>query len=150
MSLLRDGTVMRRFPPLSSSRPKDDVSSEDSLSREVAPVEDVTQVVEGLNTTITFTFKAVEGEKLRPSCRSNKGCLILCAEDNKVDQRLLAKMFGKFGQDIVLVENGEQAVSIYKSSPERFPCILMGEWSRRLDTLPVRLQRQKRIVGYRS
>ncbi|KAI1279785.1 CheY-like superfamily [Xylaria sp. FL0933] len=125
MSLLRDGSVVRRIPRLSNNKPRDDDSGENSLSREVAPIEDITQVVEGLNTTITFTFKAVEGEKLQPSSPSKNGCLMLCAEDNRVNQRVLAKMLSKFGQDYVLAENGEQVVDIYKSSPERFPCILM-------------------------
>ncbi|KAI0809797.1 hypothetical protein GGR55DRAFT_649290 [Xylaria sp. FL0064] len=88
MSLLRDGSVVRRIPRLSNNRPGDDDSGEDSLGREVAPIEDIAQVVEGLNTTVTFTFKAVEGEKLQPSRPSNNGCLMLCAEDNRVNQRV--------------------------------------------------------------
>ncbi|KAI3319127.1 CheY-like protein [Xylariaceae sp. AK1471] len=127
MSLLRGGTVFRRLPSLSGP---DTIGEDDSLDpdavtsdRKIAPIEDVAQVVEGLSTTITFTFKAVEGEELQP-CTS-PGYTILCAEDNRVCQRLLSKLLGKFGQDHVMTENGHQALEVYKSNPGRFPVILM-------------------------
>ncbi|KAH8156570.1 hypothetical protein CIB48_g11676 [Xylaria polymorpha] len=63
MPLLRDGTVLRVRPP------KHDASDADPLSGEVAPIEDITHVMEGYCTTITFTFRAVE-EKRRKALAS--------------------------------------------------------------------------------
>ncbi|KAJ8133365.1 hypothetical protein O1611_g264 [Lasiodiplodia mahajangana] len=117
MPLLRDGTVLRKIP---NYHRIDESLSEDISSLAEAPIEHIAQTVEGLNTTITFTFKAVEGEETQP-CPPNEGCTILCAEDNTV----LGHMLRKFGQNYVMTENGRDAVEVYKSNPERFPCILM-------------------------
>jgi hypothetical protein len=67
-SLLPDGTVLTVFPSLHEPVPTDDVSQLDpdraELTREIAPIEDVTQVVDGLRSTMTFKFITVEGEEL--------------------------------------------------------------------------------------
>ncbi|KAI0541449.1 CheY-like superfamily [Xylaria digitata] len=122
MSLLRDGTVLRRYHNHYST---DNALSEDLSGREVAPIENVTRVVEGLSTTITFTFKAVDGEEAQPSYPSKTGYRILVAEDNLVNQRLLGKILDKFGQDYVMTRNGQEVVEVYKSNPGSFPCIFM-------------------------
>lgn len=87
MALLQGGTVLRRFPSLSDPGSSDDGLGGDPPSREVAPIEDFTQETQGLSTTITFTFKAVEGEKA-PSRPPRTGYTILCAEDNVVNRRV--------------------------------------------------------------
>ncbi|KAI0517410.1 hypothetical protein F5B22DRAFT_604539 [Xylaria bambusicola] len=46
-------------------------------------------------------------------------------------------MLGKFGQDFVMTENGQQAVEVYKSSPDRFPVIFMGKWTYCLNIPPI-------------
>ncbi|KAI8630750.1 CheY-like superfamily [Xylariaceae sp. FL1651] len=129
MPLLRNGTVIRRFPSLCDREPQYDESQpppgEATPTREVAPIEEVTQVVEGLSTTITFTFRAVEGEVLQSSAQSNSGFAILCADDNMVNQRLLSRLLSKFDQDHVMTENGRDAFEAYKANPGRFPCIFM-------------------------
>lgn len=89
MPLLRDGTVLGNLYFLRDQDPTNDVLSEGSSSCDVAPIEDVTLVAEGLHTAITFTFAAVEGEDTQPSSPSSgAGYTILCAEDNAVNQRV--------------------------------------------------------------
>ncbi|GAW14820.1 hypothetical protein ANO14919_042230 [Xylariales sp. No.14919] len=124
MPLLQDGTVMRKFR--NRNRPSD-TEHEDLSTRERAAIEDVTQTIEGLNATLTFTFKAAQGEEVQRARPANArpGYTILCAEDNFVNQRVLSKMLGKFGQDYVMTENGQRVVEVYKSNPDRFPCIFM-------------------------
>ncbi|TGJ79917.1 hypothetical protein E0Z10_g8863 [Xylaria hypoxylon] len=108
MSLLRDGTVVRRYRP---QYPIDDALSEGLSGREVATIEDVTQTVEGLNTTITFTFKAAKGEEVQPSSSrpSTTGYTILCAEDNMVNQR-------KQNEDLAMpIMDGREATSLIRA-----------------------------------
>lgn len=87
MSLLRDGTVIRKVSSLHHQTQTCAVPPKPPPSYETAPIENVTTVVEGLCATLTFTFKAVEGEVLQPSRHPHPGCVILCAEDNQVNQR---------------------------------------------------------------
>ncbi|RWA09470.1 hypothetical protein EKO27_g5636 [Xylaria grammica] len=68
MPLLQDGTVMRRFR--SRNRPSD-TEHEDLSTRERAAIEDVTQTIEGLNATLTFTFKAAQGEEVQRARPAN-------------------------------------------------------------------------------
>jgi hypothetical protein len=111
MPLLRDGTVLRRTPlprypntagNATGPRPdSDDILGLDkgTPSCDVAPIEDVRQIVAGLSSTITFTFKAIEGEELeRP--RPSTGYTILCAEDNRVNQRVW-EVFSRFFSPII-------------------------------------------------
>ncbi|KAJ3571091.1 hypothetical protein NPX13_g5499 [Xylaria arbuscula] len=125
MTLLHDGTVIRKGSSPFYKSFLSEGSDETQQSYETAPIENVTKVIEGLCATLTFTFKAVEGETLQPPPHSGPGCVFLCAEDNQVNQRLLAKILGKFGQDFVMTANGQQAVEVYKSNPDRYPVILM-------------------------
>ncbi|KAI1179803.1 hypothetical protein F4777DRAFT_574628 [Nemania sp. FL0916] len=119
MTLLRDGTILRLFP----GSLHENGSCEEPPSLDM-PI-DVTQTVEGLSTTITFTFNAVEGEEIQEPHPSNPGYTMLCAEDNAVNQRYFYRFFSMFGQDVAMTENGEEAFELYKSKPERFPCIFM-------------------------
>jgi hypothetical protein len=84
--LIRNGTVIRGDSYWKSkhidSKP-DDVTP----SREVAPIEEVTHVVEGFTSTVTITFEALEGEEIGPVCQPDTGYPILCAEDHHINQR---------------------------------------------------------------
>ncbi|KAI1640840.1 CheY-like superfamily [Biscogniauxia mediterranea] len=83
-----------------------------------------------VRTTLTFSFEetdadAVTAVKDEEEEEGRGAFAILCAEDNRVNQRLLAKCFSWFDIDTVVVENGEKALEKYKADPERFRCILM-------------------------
>jgi len=84
--LIRNGTVIRGDPV---RRLEHIVSKPDDVTpnREVAPIEEVTHVVEGLTFTITIIFKALEGEETGLSCPPDTGYPILCADDNLIHQR---------------------------------------------------------------
>ena len=50
---------------------------------------------------------------------------ILVAEDNRVNQVVIQKMLERLGHHVVVVENGEQAVSVFQECEGRFDLILM-------------------------
>ncbi|KAI0019472.1 CheY-like superfamily [Xylariomycetidae sp. FL0641] len=94
---------------------------------EPAPIQEVETFDDGLKTTITYTFRATDEEKeagIRPLSTS-RGLSFLCAEDNGIQQRINASFFQKYGQDFIMVKNGQEAVNVYKSHPNHFDCILM-------------------------
>lgn len=55
--------------------------------------------------------------------RTNRRLHILVAEDNKLNQRIIAATLDKFGHDTVIVEDGEQAVD--QVGREEFDLVLM-------------------------
>jgi signal transduction histidine kinase/CheY-like chemotaxis protein/streptogramin lyase len=50
---------------------------------------------------------------------------ILLAEDNAINRKLADYMFKKTGYKLEMVENGEEAVSVYLANPDKFDLIFM-------------------------
>jgi CheY-like chemotaxis protein len=80
--------------------------AEDSLASEVA------------STTHIVTQYSVR-EEIKHSVR------ILLAEDNPVNQKLALVMLGKWGYEVDLANNGEEALRKYTADPGRFDIIFM-------------------------
>jgi len=57
-------------------------------------------------------------------CQTDSPTLLL-AEDNLVNQKLVATILGKAGYRTVIVGDGKAAVDAYVSAPDRFSLILM-------------------------
>ncbi|KAI0593997.1 CheY-like superfamily [Biscogniauxia sp. FL1348] len=140
-TLLRDGTIIRDVSKTDESI----YCSPAAATTEAvfppgccdpAPILAVASEDDVVKTTLTFSFEETEADAvLRLGHTTAKdedevegrdaGFTILCAEDNRVNQRLLAKCLSRFDIDTVMVENGEKALERYKADPERFRCILM-------------------------
>ena len=58
---------------------------------------------------------------------------ILLAEDNLINQKLARFMLEKSGYKVTVANNGEEAVNIYKSTPDKFNLILMDIQMPKLD-----------------
>ena len=54
-----------------------------------------------------------------------KGCRILVAEDQEINQQILRKLLEQAGAGVTLVANGREAVTAVTASPERFDVVLM-------------------------
>ncbi|KAI1492287.1 CheY-like superfamily [Biscogniauxia mediterranea] len=145
-TLLRDGTIIRNVSKTDESiygsllvttpTPTTTITTGDGETGgfcEPAPILAVASEDDDVvKTTLTFSFEetdadaAAKDEEGEEEGRGGGGAFtILCAEDNRVCQRLLAKCFSRFDIDTVIVENGEKALEKYKADPERFRCILM-------------------------
>jgi len=60
------------------------------------------------------------------SFKNFSGASILIVEDNIINQKVLKNILGKASMDLVVANNGEEAVDIIKSSPvDRFDMVLM-------------------------
>ncbi len=51
--------------------------------------------------------------------------VVLLAEDNAINQQVARLQLHKLGYQVVLAENGAEAVALYRAAPDRFPIILM-------------------------
>lgn len=49
--------------------------------------------------------------------KSNKGLKILLAEDDKINQRLFSYMLKDASEELIIVDNGEEALETYKNTP---------------------------------
>ncbi len=91
---------------------------------------------EGLGSTFWFTFKCEEGkpedvqedlstEKSLSAvgARATRALNILVADDNVINQRILANMLGKIGHNVTYVENGAEACA--RAEERLFDLILM-------------------------
>lgn len=91
---------------------------------------------EGLGSTFWFTFKCEEGkpedvledlstEKALSAvgARATRALNILVADDNVINQRILANMLGTLGHNVVYVENGAEACAL--AEDRLFDLILM-------------------------
>lgn len=58
---------------------------------------------------------------------------ILLAEDNLINQKLARFMLEKSGYKVTVANNGEEAVNIYKSAPDKYNLILMDIQMPKLD-----------------
>ncbi|KAI5920117.1 CheY-like superfamily [Camillea tinctor] len=92
---------------------------------EPAPILGVASEEDVVKTTLTFAFEETDADAVLDRDDAAGAFSILCAEDNMVNQRLLAKCLSRFDIDTVIVDNGEKALERYKADPERFRCILM-------------------------
>ncbi len=54
-----------------------------------------------------------------------KGCRILVAEDQEINQQILRELLEQAGAGVTLVANGREAVTAVTASPERFDVVLM-------------------------
>lgn len=91
---------------------------------------------EGEGSTFWFTFKCQVGDpndlpaevtldekQSITAAGATRALKILVADDNLINQRILANMLGKIGHDVTLVENGAEACS--KAEEQIFDVILM-------------------------
>jgi signal transduction histidine kinase/DNA-binding NarL/FixJ family response regulator len=91
---------------------------------------------EGEGSTFWFTFRCSEGEVADlpaetsatakqgvSSVEASRALDILVADDNVINQRILANMLGKLGHNVVTVANGAEACG--KAEEERFDLVLM-------------------------
>lgn len=91
---------------------------------------------EGLGSTFWFTFKCEEGDAddvleevtseralSAAGARANRVLNVLVADDNIINQRILANMLGKLGHNIMYVENGAEACA--RAEERLFDLILM-------------------------
>ncbi len=91
---------------------------------------------EGLGSTFWFTFKCEEGKAedvledtavarglSAVGASANRNLTILVADDNVINQRILANMLGKLGHNVMYVENGAEACA--KAEEVLFDLILM-------------------------
>jgi PAS domain S-box-containing protein len=51
--------------------------------------------------------------------------VVLLVEDNATNQQVARLQLQKLGYQVVLAENGAEAVALYRAAPDRFPIILM-------------------------
>ncbi len=84
---------------------------------------------EGSTFWLTFTGREVKSEfstkkeKQKPAKAASKKLKILFAEDKAVNQKVVKLMLTSMGHEVVIAENGKQAIDIYK--PGKFDIILM-------------------------
>ncbi len=50
---------------------------------------------------------------------------ILLAEDNPINRKLANRLLTKAGYDVVMVNNGQEAVTTYTAAPDKFDMIFM-------------------------
>ena len=74
-------------------------------------------LVDGTNQVI------YEHDGIEPSMLLNKQLFILLAEDNKVNQKLTSRMLEKLGHEVIIAENGQEAIQ--KMRQGEFDLILM-------------------------
>ncbi|KAH9905943.1 CheY-like superfamily [Xylariomycetidae sp. FL2044] len=132
---LKHGTVIhdipiRRITPLPQPPPgtqHDDENNDPAAVVAVAPILDVSRTDDGRRVTFTFRFAATDedGEEDGAEMEDRDETTFLCAEDNRVNQRVLMKYLGMYGQNFVLCSNGLEALEAYKKDPDRYCCILM-------------------------
>lgn len=65
------------------------------------------------------------GEKALVADETKHSVHILLAEDNPINRKLAHFMFTKAGYRVTAVNDGKEAVDVYKSEPDRFDLILM-------------------------
>ena len=63
-------------------------------------------------------------ENFEPTGRTNR-LKILLAEDSLVNQKLMLAVLGKWGHDVIVAQNGAEAVEKWQQTPEEFDLILM-------------------------
>jgi len=91
---------------------------------------------EGIGSAFWFTFKCEEGRAedvaensafakalSATGASSHKTLNILVADDNVINQRILANMLGKLGHNVLYVENGAEACA--RTEEQKFDLILM-------------------------
>ncbi len=83
--------------------------------------------VEGVGTTFTVALPLVRAEDTRPAepeaepplliATADGGLRVLAAEDNPMNQLVLKTLLGEVGVDVVMVGNGEEAVTAWRAEP---------------------------------
>ena len=63
-------------------------------------------------------------ENFEPTGRTHR-LKILLAEDSLVNQKLMLAVLGKWGHDVIVAQNGAEAVEKWQQTPEEFDLILM-------------------------
>lgn len=114
---------------------------------------------EGLGSTFWFTFRCEEGRAedvledvsfdralSAAGAKANRSLKIMVADDNLINQRILANMLGKLGHNVMYVENGAEACA--RAEEQMFDLILMDvhmpvlggidatKWIRAMDGAP--------------
>ncbi|KAI1499063.1 CheY-like superfamily [Biscogniauxia marginata] len=140
--LLKDGTVFRSIrendisdTSLVPSGPGREelvrITNENAYPPDCEParIVEVYSEVDFDKRIMTFVFEETDEDEdeddIDPTRDEPGGFTVLCAEDNRVNQKLLERCMCRFEQDHVIVANGKEAVEAYKTDPERFRCILM-------------------------
>ena len=112
---------------------------------------------EGEGSTFTLTLPLVRAEPKapsRPAARApsseRSGLRVLAAEDNPMNQQVLATLLGQLGVDLVLVGDGAQAVEA--STSDDFDLILMDVQMPVMDgpTATRTIRARERMIGRRT
>lgn len=87
---------------------------------------------EGSIFTVELPFKLDSGtqsavpEEISEAAADISGMRVLAAEDNDVNREIMKYMFEKAGADIVMAENGAEALKLFEASkPWEYDCIIM-------------------------
>jgi CheY-like chemotaxis protein len=106
------------------------------LEKHEAPIEVESEPGRGSCFTLTFPSceqVSVENSKPVQAAPRSEPIRILLAEDNPVNRKLGEKMLGKQGHEVVVAEDGEEAVSLFTDSSQNFDLILMDIQMPRMD-----------------
>ena len=112
---------------------------------------------EGVGSTFTLTLPLARSERRaqpRPAPRApsseRSGLRVLAAEDNPMNQQVLATLLGQLGVDLVLVGDGAQAVEA--STSDDFDLILMDVQMPVMDgpTATRTIRARERMIGRRT
>jgi CheY-like chemotaxis protein len=66
---------------------------------------------------------AAAADEPESACAASRGCRVLVAEDNRVNQSVICRVLQKHGHSVTVAENGEDAVKRFREQP--FDLVLM-------------------------
>ncbi len=93
------------------------------ISKPILPVSLWSAVMNGLHIPINTTAQD-QVEEDNTSYEALKGCRVLLAEDNDINQEIAIALLNDLGMQVLLAENGQQALDICKTA-EYFDLVLM-------------------------